>query len=199
MGAMHLRSMRAIGTRPISVVRQLLAEFDLARHACGGNDRRGHQQCRGCGRRRFQCARRAGARAGALRRIDQRHCRRHRVGIGGIRSAEFRANQNPARDAEPVDLVQAGGCVHPAYQNAINSARSRNAVVVIIAGNESTTANHQPGNCSGVITVAGTDYNGARVSTSNYGSIVEIAAPGAAVYSTLNTGTTTPGADTWAT
>lgn len=70
--------------------------------------------------------------------------------------------------------------------------------MVVSAGNAtSDAANFTPAGCSGVITVAATDRNGSRASYSNYGSAVEISAPGGdgpdGVLSTLNDGTTAPG------
>jgi serine protease len=53
-----------------------------------------------------------------------------------------------------------------------------------------------------VITVAATNRSGGRASYSNYGTIVDVAAPGgdsgAAILSTLNAGTKAPGADSYA-
>jgi serine protease len=92
-------------------------------------------------------------------------------------------------------------------QNAINSARSRGTVVVVAAGNSNQdVSNSNPANCSGVIAVAATDRYGARSYYSNYGAAVSLAAPGGdirgstsnGILSTLNGGTTTPGADTYA-
>jgi len=84
------------------------------------------------------------------------------------------------------------------WQAAINGARSRGAVVVVAAGNDSTDASgHEPANCAGVIAVAATNSGGARASFSNYGAVVDLAAPGTSVYSTANSGSTTPGVDTY--
>jgi serine protease len=92
-------------------------------------------------------------------------------------------------------------------QNAINTARSRGTVVVVAAGNENRNAqNSSPANCSGTVVVAATNRNGGRAFYSNFGSVVDVAAPGGAmnvnagdgVASTLNSGTTTPGADSYA-
>jgi serine protease len=53
-----------------------------------------------------------------------------------------------------------------------------------------------------VIAVAATNRSGGRASYSNYGTIVDVAAPGgdtgAGILSTLNAGTTSPGADSYA-
>src|SRR5262249_48931207 len=64
-------------------------------------------------------------------------------------------------------------------QSAINDALSRNTVVVIAAGNENFDASFaSPANCAGVVTVAATGQKGFKSFYSNYGSLVEVAAPG---------------------
>ncbi|HEX8785207.1 MAG TPA: S8 family peptidase, partial [Telluria sp.] len=111
------------------------------------------------------------------------------------------ANANKARVLN-LSLGGSGSC-DSTTQNAINSARSRGAVVVVAAGNGNVDAStSSPANCSGVIAVAATNRAGGKASYSNYGSTVTIAAPGgdngAGILSTLNTGTTTPGSDSYA-
>jgi serine protease len=112
------------------------------------------------------------------------------------------ANPTPARLLN-LSLGGPGACTQT-YQNAINDARNSGAIVVVAAGNNSMDASTQtPASCSGVITVAATDQNGNRsvwsdTTGSNFGSLVEISAPGTTVLSTLNDGTTTPGAHNYA-
>jgi len=96
-----------------------------------------------------------------------------------------------------------GGACDTTTQNAINSARSRGTVIIVAAGNENQNAsNASPANCSGVVTVAATTRAGGRASYSNYGTVVDVAAPGGGtgggVLSTLNTGSNAPGADSYA-
>jgi serine protease len=111
---------------------------------------------------------------------------------------------NIAARAQVINMsLGGGGACDTTTQSAINSARSRGTVVVVAAGNENQNAsNSNPANCSGVIAVAATNKSGGRASYSNYGTIVDVAAPGgdtgAAILSTLNAGTTTPGADNYA-
>jgi serine protease len=117
-------------------------------------------------------------------------------------------NPNPARVLN-LSLGGDGACGQT-YTNAINAARGAGAVVVVAAGNSDADAgNFQPASCRGVITVAATNRDGARAffgqagSGSNFGTAVEIAAPGGethavaanGILSTLNAGATTPGAD----
>ncbi len=110
------------------------------------------------------------------------------------------ANANPARVLS-LSLGGGGSC-DAASQSAINTALGLGAVVVVAAGNENdNAANHTPASCSGVITVAATNKSGRRSWYSNYGALVEIAAPGGSadgsdsnILSTLNNGATTPNA-----
>lgn len=114
------------------------------------------------------------------------------------------ANANKARVIN-MSLGGPGAC-DSTTQNAINGARSRGAVVVVAAGNETADAGtSNPANCTGVITVAAVDRTGGRAWYSNYGSVVDVAAPGGdtsvasnGILSTLNAGTGAPGADNYA-
>jgi serine protease len=115
------------------------------------------------------------------------------------------ANANPAKVLN-LSLGGSGSC-SITTQNAINAARSLGATVVVAAGNENTDAsNSNPANCTGVVAVAATNRNGGRAYYSNYGTVVDVAAPGGdvtsgsanGILSTLNAGQTAPGADSYA-
>ena len=107
------------------------------------------------------------------------------------------ANANPA---EVINLSLGGsGACGTTTQNAINSAVSRGTTLVIAAGNDNVNvSNASPANCNNVIAVASTTSTGARSSFSNYGSLIDIAAPGSNILSTLNSGSTTPSTETYA-
>ncbi|QWF15833.1 S8 family peptidase [Lysobacter capsici] len=112
------------------------------------------------------------------------------------------ANPNPA---EVINMSLGGsGACGSTYQTAIDGAVSRGVTVVVAAGNNNGNAsNARPANCTGVITVGAVDSNGARsvwssTQKSNYGAVVDVAAPGSNILSTLNAGTTTPGAESYA-
>ena len=111
------------------------------------------------------------------------------------------ANATPSRVLN-LSLGGSGTC-DTTTQNAINSARTRQAVVVVAAGNSNAdAANFSPASCNGIVTVAAVGRTGGRASYSNYGSVVELAAPGGdgsnSILSTLNSGTTTPASDNYA-
>lgn len=107
------------------------------------------------------------------------------------------ANANPA---EVINLsLGGGGSCSTTYQNAINGAVGRGTTVVVAAGNSNTNVSSSvPANCPNVIAVAATTSAGARASFSNYGTGIDISAPGQGILSTLNSGTTTPGSASYA-
>ncbi|MFF4661041.1 S8 family serine peptidase [Streptomyces sp. NPDC001381] len=115
------------------------------------------------------------------------------------------ANSNVAKVIN-MSLGGDGACTS-ATQSAINAAVNRGTTVVVAAGNENdNVANHSPGNCNNVISVAATNRSGAKASYSNYGSLVDISAPGGqtstgtanGILSTLNSGTKTPSSESYA-
>jgi len=115
-------------------------------------------------------------------------------------------------NANPADVLNlslgGGGSCDATSQAAINQAVSLGATVVVAAGNSSTNASSAtPANCNNVVSVAATGRTGGRASYSNFGNVVDLAAPGgdinsggttAGVLSTLNTGRDGPAADSYA-
>ena len=115
------------------------------------------------------------------------------------------ANSYPAKVIN-MSLGGGGSCDNTT-QAAINTARSRGSSVIVAAGNSNANAaNYSPASCSGVVTVAATNRSGGRAYYSNYGNVVEVAAPGGdvrsgasnGILSTLNAGTAGPAADSYA-
>ncbi|GAB3105222.1 hypothetical protein GCM10027159_34500 [Lysobacter terrae] len=105
-------------------------------------------------------------------------------------------NANPAEvinmslgGQEPCDTVM---------QSAIDIAVSNGTTVVVAAGNSNADiSGFTPASCKNVIAVGATTNTGARATFSNWGSPVDIAAPGTNILSTLNSGTTSPVAETY--
>ena len=119
------------------------------------------------------------------------------------------ANSTPAKVIN-LSLGGSGSCSRT-YQNAINGAVNRGTTVVVAAGNSNANVSgFVPANCSNVVSVAALDRDGNRAFYSNYGTQVDVAAPGGEVrletdppgtrttpqngiMSTMNAGATTPG------
>jgi serine protease len=112
-------------------------------------------------------------------------------------------NPNPAQVLN-LSLGGPGACSQTETE-AIEAVRAQGASVVVAAGNSNQDASqYSPANCPDVITVAATNRDGGRAYYSNFGTIVDVAAPGGqmntstdsdGVLSTLNAGQTTPGTD----
>lgn len=122
----------------------------------------------------------------------------------GLAVAGVPANPNPAKVIN-MSLGGSGAC-DAAQQAAINEIVAAGTTVVVAAGNSNADASgFSPASCNNVIAVAATNRTGNRSYYSNYGSVVDIAAPGGettvtsnGVLSTLNAGTTSPSEDSYA-
>ena len=116
-----------------------------------------------------------------------------------IPSDLLKGNPSPPLNPTPAKVINLslGGPSEcsTAEQAAIDAAVNAGSIVVVAAGNSNLdldVSQYAPANCNNVITVAATEVNGNRlVNTSNYGSKVEIAAPGRSIRSTMNAGTQT--------
>ncbi len=112
----------------------------------------------------------------------------------GLSVSDVPANANPAS----VINMSLGGpvaCTNaPALQQAINEANNAGVIIVVAAGNSNVDAStFSPAGCSGVITVGATNAAGSRASYSNYGTRIDLMAPGGEasgqqVVSTLGSG-----------
>ncbi|MGW6957434.1 S8 family peptidase [Streptomyces chartreusis] len=99
-----------------------------------------------------------------------------------------------------------GGACSTATQSAINAAVNRGTTVVVAAGNSNANASgYSPASCANVISVAAADRQGNRSYYSNYGTVVDIAAPGGetnsvaanGILSTLNSGAQGPSTENY--
>ncbi|MFC2359255.1 MAG: S8 family peptidase [Actinomyces dentalis] len=106
-------------------------------------------------------------------------------------------NDNPA---QVINMSLGGTGTCPAfYQKAIDAAVERGSLIVTAAGNEDVDAGGvAPAGCQNVITVGATSSTGARSFYSNYGSVVDVSAPGGdpntddGIASTVDRSETTP-------
>ncbi len=104
------------------------------------------------------------------------------------------ANQYPA-DVVNLSLGVRSSVCYGALYEALEYAASR-AVVVAAAGNDAEPANgFTPANCPGAIVVGATDRDGERAWYSNYGSRVDVMAPGGDMTSTAADGVLSLGAN----
>lgn len=95
-------------------------------------------------------------------------------------------HQNPA-----VANMSLGGGLSSALDTAVNNSINSGVTYAIAAGNSNTNAcNGSPADVAAAITVGATDSNDARASFSNYGTCLDIFAPGVSITSAWNTSDT---------
>ena len=101
--------------------------------------------------------------------------------------------QNRVRPA--VANMSLGGGISTSLDTAVNNAINAGVTFAIAAGNSNTNAsNSSPARVAAAITVGSSTINDARSSFSNFGSVVDIFAPGSSItsaWSTSNTATAT--------
>ena len=100
----------------------------------------------------------------------------------GIRFAARLPNVSgtlPARRADVINMSLGGPGFSPAMQEAIQDARAAGVIVVVAAGNENeNAAGSSPASFDEVVCVSAVDRNRAKAFYSNFGAVVDIAAPG---------------------
>lgn len=96
--------------------------------------------------------------------------------------------QNHVKPA--VANMSLGGGYSSSVNTAVNNSVAAGVVYAVSAGNSNSSAcNYSPASAADAITVGATESNDKRASYSNYGSCVDIFAPGSGIYSsTINGG-----------
>ncbi|MDN4592862.1 S8 family peptidase [Polycladomyces subterraneus] len=89
--------------------------------------------------------------------------------------------------AKVISLSLGGSVGSTTLKNAVNYAWNKGAVIVAAAGNSGISAPSYPAYYSNAIAVAATTSSDVKASYSNWGSWVDVAAPGSSIYSTYPT------------
>ena len=113
-----------------------------------------------------------------------------------------------ATPAEVINLsLGGGGACSVAEQTAIDAAVARGSTIVVAAGNSSSdVSGFSPASCDNVIAVSSVGPTGALSGFSNFGALIDVAAPGGSgaapaednILSTLNSGTQGQAAEAYA-
>jgi len=88
-------------------------------------------------------------------------------------------------NADVINMSLGGSWASSVERDAIEYAIFRGVTVVAAAGNESTSRRSYPAAFDGVIAVAATDPNDVKADFSNWGSWVDVSAPGVSILSTM--------------
>ena len=90
-----------------------------------------------------------------------------------------RSGSIPAQRADIINMSLGGpGICSSAWQDAISRARVAGVIVIAAAGNDNADGNFTPAGCRGVVTVSSVGVDRTRAPYSNYGTGVDVAAPG---------------------
>lgn len=109
---------------------------------------------------------------------------------GVIAGLDWIATNHPSGVPAVVNM-SLGGPASSSLDTAVNNLISRGITVVVAAGNSGADAcNYSPSRVPAAITVAATAIDDARASYSNYGSCVDVFAPGSSITSAWISGTT---------
>jgi thermitase len=106
-------------------------------------------------------------------------------GLAAIANSIVWATDN---GADVINMSLGGFFTSRTLQNAAAYAIERDVTLVAAAGNESTSNPTYPASYPGVIGIAATTQSDTRASFSNFGSYVDVAAPGAGILSTIRGG-----------
>ncbi|SDJ82617.1 S8 family peptidase [Sediminibacillus albus] len=87
--------------------------------------------------------------------------------------------------AEVINLSLGCNCDTQTLENAVNYAWNQGSVVVAAAGNDGVSTTFEPASYHNVIAVGAVDRNDRRASFSNYGTWVDVTAPGVDIAATV--------------
>jgi serine protease len=87
--------------------------------------------------------------------------------------------------ADVINMSWGGSGQSATAQNIINYAYNQNIVLVAAAGNDNVSSTFYPAGYNNVISVASTTTGDAKSGFSNYGSWIDISAPGSGIWSTV--------------
>ena len=104
--------------------------------------------------------------------FDILHGLRYAAGLDNVSS------QRPAQAADIINLSLGGPAFVPEMQDAVNQARAAGVIVVAAAGNEASQRTSFPAGYDGVISVSAVDIANRRSDFSNFGTAIDVAAPG---------------------
>jgi serine protease len=92
----------------------------------------------------------------------------------------------PTKRADVINLSLGGETISDTFQSVINQARQAGVFIVAAAGNDGVSTPMYPAALSGVIAVSAIGVDKKLASYSNYGSYIDVAAPGGDSTSDLN-------------
>jgi len=171
-----------------SGARRVVVSVDYVTSGGAGTDCNGHgSHCAGSAAGRYRGIA-PGAEIGNVRVLD---CGGSGTNAAVINGFNYVAN-NQVSGKTNILSASLGGGASQASDDAINNAATKGVIPVVAAGNNNLNAcNYSPARATGAITIGATTQADAIASFSNWGSCVNVFAPGVSIHSAWYTSTTT--------
>ncbi len=96
------------------------------------------------------------------------------------------SGSTPLQRADIINLSLGGYSFSQTEQNIINQVRSQGVMIVAAAGNDASSSPFYPASYNGVISVSAVDINRQAVPYSNFGPLIDLAAPGGDTSTDIN-------------
>ncbi len=96
------------------------------------------------------------------------------------------SNTLPPQKADIINMSLGGAGFSQADQDVITQARNAGVIIIAAAGNENTSSLSYPASYDGVVSVSAVGFDKSKASYSNYGTAIDIAAPGGETSVDLN-------------
>ncbi|WP_316368555.1 S8 family peptidase [Candidatus Thiodiazotropha sp. CDECU1] len=107
----------------------------------------------------------------------------------GIRYAAGLSNASGTTPAQPADIINmslGGNSDSQTTREAVAAARAEGVIIIAASGNESTSQLSYPASYPGVVSVSAVDINRDLAFYSNFGTMIDVAAPGGDLRVDLN-------------
>jgi serine protease len=92
----------------------------------------------------------------------------------------------PAQRADVINMSLGGGPSSQAMQDAVTAARNAGVIVIASAGNDGVSKLMYPASYAGVVSVSAVDINQSLAPYSNFGTAIDVAAPGGNIKEDVN-------------
>ncbi|HHZ64119.1 MAG TPA: DNRLRE domain-containing protein, partial [Flavobacteriales bacterium] len=104
-------------------------------------------------------------------------------GSGTLPAAYLGVQYAIAANADIISMSWGGGAYSQTYQNLFNTAHGQGIVLIAAAGNSNTSIGFYPAAYNDVISVGATNSSDQKAGFSNYGSTIDVMAPGQDIWS----------------
>ena len=106
-------------------------------------------------------------------------------GSGTLPAAYLGVQYAIATNADIISMSWGGGAYSQTYQNLFNAAHGDGIVLIAAAGNSNTSIGFYPASYNYIISVGATNSGDQKAGFSNYGSTIDVMAPGQDIWSSL--------------